>query len=83
IFMEAIIDGFVKNPSVPFGAGLRFTFFVAVETVSTPHLSAFARLASGAFYKAISLATFYEIIKLGCQLFSNLPKFITSLTLSD
>ena len=30
---------------------------------STPHSSGFARPASGAFYEAISLATFYEIIK--------------------
>ncbi|MCX5907314.1 MAG: hypothetical protein NTY64_09035 [Deltaproteobacteria bacterium] len=30
---------------------------------STPHSSGIVRLASGAFYEAISLATFYEIIK--------------------
>jgi hypothetical protein len=42
---------------------LRFTFVVAAYHPSTPHSSGFARLASGAFYEAISLATFYEIIK--------------------
>ncbi|MCX5907455.1 MAG: hypothetical protein NTY64_09785, partial [Deltaproteobacteria bacterium] len=31
---------------------------------STPHSSGFARPASGAFYEAISLATFCEIIKI-------------------
>jgi hypothetical protein len=61
--MEAIIDSFVKNPSVPLGAGLRFTFFVASEIVSTPRLSPFPFLESGDFYQSISLATFYEIIK--------------------
>ncbi|MCX5908893.1 MAG: hypothetical protein NTY64_17390 [Deltaproteobacteria bacterium] len=29
---------------------------------STPHSSGIVRLASGAFYEAISLVTFYEII---------------------
>jgi hypothetical protein len=29
----------------------------------------FARLASGAFYKAIVLVTFYEIIKIGTPIF--------------
>jgi hypothetical protein len=33
------------------------------RTVSTPHSSRFARLASGAFYLAVLLMTFYEIIK--------------------
>jgi hypothetical protein len=32
--------------------------------ISAPHSSVFARLASGAFYAAIRLLTFYEIIKL-------------------
>jgi len=41
---------------------LRFTFVAAVYHPSTPHSSGFARLASGAFYAAIALATFYEII---------------------
>jgi hypothetical protein len=31
--------------------------------VSTPHSSVFARLASGAFYKAILPLIFYEIMK--------------------
>ena len=50
-------DGFVKSPS----AALRFTFVVAAYLVSRPHSSDFARLASGAFYAAIALATSYEI----------------------
>ncbi|MCX5908431.1 MAG: hypothetical protein NTY64_14915 [Deltaproteobacteria bacterium] len=41
---------------------MRFTFVAAAYHPSTPHSSGFARLASGAFYEAISLATFYEII---------------------
>ncbi|MCX5907550.1 MAG: hypothetical protein NTY64_10270 [Deltaproteobacteria bacterium] len=56
--MKLNFDGFVKSPS----AALRFTFVVAAYHPSTPHSSGFARLASGAFYEAISLATFYEII---------------------
>ncbi|MCX5907777.1 MAG: hypothetical protein NTY64_11490 [Deltaproteobacteria bacterium] len=52
-------DGFVKSPS----AALRFTFVAAAYHPSTSHSSGFARLASGAFYEAISLATFYETIK--------------------
>jgi hypothetical protein len=52
------IDGFVKSPS----AALRFTFVVVAYLVSTPHSSGFARLASGAFYFAIVLRPFYEII---------------------
>jgi hypothetical protein len=51
-------DGFVKSPS----AALRFTFVVVAYLVSTPHSSGFARLASGAFYFAIVLRPFYEII---------------------
>jgi len=51
-------DGFVKNPS----AALRFNFVVAAHHVSALHSSAFARLASGAFYKAIVLVNFFEII---------------------
>ena len=54
------IDGFVKSPS----AALRFTFVAAAYYPSTPHFSGFARLASGAFYETISLATFYEFIKI-------------------
>ncbi|MCX5907621.1 MAG: hypothetical protein NTY64_10645 [Deltaproteobacteria bacterium] len=55
--MLASIDGLVKSPS----AALRFTFVAAAYHPSTPHSSGFARLASGAFYEAISLATFSEI----------------------
>jgi hypothetical protein len=40
------------------------SFVVAAYNPSTPHSSGFVRLASGAFYEAISLATFYEIIKI-------------------
>jgi hypothetical protein len=54
-------DGLVKSPS----AALRFTFVVAAYLVSTPLSSAFARLASGAFYFAIQILTFYEIINPG------------------
>jgi len=43
---------------------LRFTFVVAGYLVSTPHSSGFARLAYGAFYFAILILTFYEIIKI-------------------
>jgi hypothetical protein len=54
----SIIDGIAKSPS----AGLRFTFIVAAYLVSEPHSSGFARLASGSFYFAIPISTFYEII---------------------
>jgi hypothetical protein len=57
------IDGLVKSPS----AALRFTFVVAAYLVSTPLSSAFARLASGAFYFAIQILTFYEIIRIQRQ----------------
>jgi hypothetical protein len=52
-------DGFVKSPS----AALRFTLVVAAYLVSTPLSSAFTRLAYGAFYFAIPILIFYEIIK--------------------
>jgi len=55
-------DGFVKSPS----AALRFAFVVAAYLVSTPHSSVFAclvRLRRRAFYIAIQILTFYEIIK--------------------
>jgi len=42
---------------------LRFTFVAAAYHPSTHHSSGFARLASGAFYAAIALTTFYESIK--------------------
>jgi hypothetical protein len=41
---------------------LRFNFVVAAHLVSALHSSVFARLASGAFYETIVLATSYEII---------------------
>jgi hypothetical protein len=44
---------------------LRFTFVAAAYHPSTPHAGGFARPASGDFYEAISLATFYEIIDVG------------------
>jgi hypothetical protein len=52
------VDGFVKSPS----AALRGILRHCGVQPSTPHSGGFARLASGAFYEAISLATFYEII---------------------
>ncbi|MCX5907860.1 MAG: hypothetical protein NTY64_11935 [Deltaproteobacteria bacterium] len=55
------IDGFVKSPS----AALRCILRRCGVPPSTPHSSGFARLASGAFYEAISLATFYETIFIG------------------
>ncbi|MCX5908989.1 MAG: hypothetical protein NTY64_17900 [Deltaproteobacteria bacterium] len=60
---ENNFDGFVKSPS----AALRFTFVAAAYQPSTPHSSGFARLASGAFYEAISLAAFYEIINFSAR----------------
>jgi hypothetical protein len=57
------IDGLVKSPS----AALRFTFVVAAYLVSTPLSSAFARLVRlrrRAFYFAIPILTFYEIINI-------------------
>jgi hypothetical protein len=53
------IDGFVKSPS----AVLRFIFRHCGVPLCTPHSKRFARLASGAY--AVSLMTFYEIIKIG------------------
>jgi hypothetical protein len=53
-----IIDGFVKSPS----AALHCIPRRCGVLPSTPHSSGIVRLASGAFYEAISLATFYEII---------------------
>jgi hypothetical protein len=51
----------------PFAA-LRFTFVVAAYLLSTPHSSGFARLAPGAFYFAIPILTFYEIVNIkSCQ----------------
>jgi len=53
-------DGFVKSPS----AALRFNFVVAAHLVRALPSSVFARLAAGAFYKAIIPRTFYESINL-------------------
>jgi len=56
-------DGFVISPS----AALRCILRRCGVPLSTPHSSGFARLASGAFYFAMPLKTFYEIIKL-CEI---------------
>jgi hypothetical protein len=56
-------DGFVKSPS----AALRCFLRRCGVLVSTPHSSGFARLASGAFYIAIQILTFYESINLAIQ----------------
>ncbi|MCX5906051.1 MAG: hypothetical protein NTY64_02385, partial [Deltaproteobacteria bacterium] len=64
-----IIDGFVKSPS----AALRFTFVAAEGRGGSPSrprsgnpagcpYHRFCAPSSGAFYEAISLATFYETI---------------------
>ncbi|MBM4332611.1 MAG: hypothetical protein FJ117_15580 [Deltaproteobacteria bacterium] len=52
------IDGFVKSPS----AALRCIIRRCGVPLSTPHSSGFARLTYGAFYFAIPILTFYEII---------------------
>jgi hypothetical protein len=54
------LDGFVKSPS----AALRCFLRRCGVPVSTPYSSGFARLASGAFYIAIQILTFYESINL-------------------
>ncbi|MCX5907885.1 MAG: hypothetical protein NTY64_12065 [Deltaproteobacteria bacterium] len=54
---------------------MRFTFVAAAYHPSTPHSGGFARLASGAFYEAISLTTFYEIIKFTIGAFLNKAEF--------
>ena len=51
-------DGFIKSPS----AALCFHLVVATYLACTPHSAMFARLASGAFYKAINWASFGEVI---------------------
>ncbi|MCX5907200.1 MAG: hypothetical protein NTY64_08425 [Deltaproteobacteria bacterium] len=68
-------DGCVKSPS----AALRFTFVVAAYFVSTPHSSGFARLASGAFYFAIQILSFYKFIKSNEVLFILLSRMIEGL----
>jgi len=54
------LDGFVKTPS----AALRCILRHCSVPISTHHSSEFARLASEAFYFAISILTFYELINL-------------------
>ncbi|MCX5905674.1 MAG: hypothetical protein NTY64_00385, partial [Deltaproteobacteria bacterium] len=53
------VDGFVKSPS----AALHCILRRCGVPPSTPHSSGFVRLASGAFYFAIQILTFYEFIK--------------------
>ena len=53
-----MLDGFVRSPSVPRGAGLRFFVRHCGVRLCTPHSSRFARLASGAFYCAVYLGDF-------------------------
>jgi len=70
------VDGFVKSPSaalrvIPALLNSRYarrrSRFNRVNhcdvRLSTPHSSIFARLASGAFYCAVCLSTFYETVK--------------------
>jgi hypothetical protein len=54
------IDGFVKSPT----SALRFISLSLRRTLSTPHDTKFARLEFGAFYFAIAILTFYEIVKI-------------------
>ncbi|MCX5905877.1 MAG: hypothetical protein NTY64_01455, partial [Deltaproteobacteria bacterium] len=54
------IDGFVKSPSAALHCLLRRCGVLP----STPHSSGIVRLASGAFYLAIQILTFYEFIKI-------------------
>jgi hypothetical protein len=56
--LASFFDGFVKSPS----AALRCFLRRCGVPVSTPHSSGFARLASGVFYIAIQILTFYESI---------------------
>jgi hypothetical protein len=78
IIREPFLDGLVKSPS----AALRFNFVVAAHLVSALHSLVFARLASGAFYETIVLATFYEIIipwKIGLRSpAKKIPRFVLS-----
>jgi hypothetical protein len=58
-FIKIKVDGFVKSPSVPLGAGLRCSFIVAAP--KGPHFSVFARLSrlgGRAFYETIVLRTY-------------------------
>ncbi|MCX5906900.1 MAG: hypothetical protein NTY64_06875, partial [Deltaproteobacteria bacterium] len=54
------IDGFVKSPSAALPCILRRCGVLP----STPHSSGIVRLASGVFYFAIQILTFYEFIKI-------------------
>ena len=65
--MSIRLDDFVKSPSVPLRAGLRFNSFSPVPeglAPQEPYSSVFTRLASGAFYEVILSLTFYEFIGL-------------------
>ena len=53
VITAVIIDDFVKSPS----AALRCILRHCGVTISTPHSSGFARLAYGAFYEAVSIAS--------------------------
>jgi len=55
---ELTFDGFVKSPF----AALRFIPLRFRRTISTPHHTGFARLASEAFYFAIPVLSFYDFI---------------------
>ena len=53
------VDGFLKSPSAALHCILRH----CSVTISTLHSSGFVRLASGAFYFAIPILTFYKSIR--------------------
>jgi len=53
-------DGFVKSPT----SALRFISLSLRRTLCTPHDTKFARLEFVAFYFAIAILTFYEIVKI-------------------
>ena len=59
------VDGFVKSPSAALPCILRRCGVLP----STPHSSGIVRLVSGAFYFAIQIFTFYEIISLHFPVF--------------
>jgi len=54
-------DGKVKSPT----SALRFISLSLRRTLSTPHDTKFACLEFGAFYFAIAILTFYEIVNDG------------------
>jgi len=58
LFIFINFDGFVKSPFSVF----RFISLSLQRTISTPYDTKFARLETGAFYFAIPILTFYEII---------------------